>query len=165
MTIATRTAEDVLGAILPVTIGGQPRVLPVLPIGACRVWRSGLASAVDQGIGKMSLGDLADGGEVLNAIGDQVLDLVIAYDTSAALGGREYLESHATDAELYAIFRRMLEVSFPFVRDLRGLIAELKLLGLGELLAASRATSSSESSMPESSELSDSDPLPDSSGS
>jgi hypothetical protein len=157
MAVETRTAEDVLGAILPVQIGGQARILPVLPIGECRAWRTGLASAVDKGIGRMSLGDLADGGEVLNAIGDQVLDLVIAYDASAALGGREYLEKHATDAELYAIFRRLLEVSFPFVRDLRGLIVELKLLGLGELLAASRATSTSESSTPESSEPSDSE--------
>jgi hypothetical protein len=163
VTVATRTAEDVLGAILPVTIGGQGRNLPVLPIGACRTWRSTLATTVDQGIGKLNLGDLGDGSEVLTAIGDQVLELVIAYDIDSALGGREYLETHATDGELYAILRRLLEVSFPFVKDLRGLIVELKLLGLGELLAASRGTSASERSTPESEGLSES-PSPSSNG-
>lgn len=153
-----RSEEEILAGQLPITIDGKPRTVRVLKIGEARDWKRKLLGAMAGGIGTMALENLADGSNVVGAFGDRVLELVVAYDVDATLGGREYLEMKATDQEVYAGFRRMLAVSFPFVSDLRMAVAELRALGLSDLLAVAAAGrspddgSDSERSMPEDSE-------------
>jgi hypothetical protein len=130
-----RSEEDVLSGVLRVVVGGRERELPVRSIASSRAWKLELTKAIAGNVGGMSLDSLEDGGAVANAIGDRILDLVVAYDEGAALGGREYLEEHATDREIYFAFRAILEATFPFVRDLRSILVELKALGLAELLS------------------------------
>jgi hypothetical protein len=138
-----RSEEDVLRGVLPVTVGGEKREIPVLTIGKARKWKVELGKVVGTDVAAMSLESLGDGASVANTVGDRMLELVLAYDEGAALGGREYLEEHATDQEIYAIFRGLVQVSFPFVRDLRTLFTELRALGLGELLASGRSPGAS----------------------
>lgn len=134
-----RSEEDVLRGVLPVTVGGSPKELPVLSIGKARKWKVELGKVVGADVAGMRLESLGDGAGVANAAGDRVLDLVLAYDQGAALGGREWLEENATDVEIYAIFRRLIEVSFPFVRDIRSIVAELRAVGLADLLGSVRS--------------------------
>ena len=70
-----------------------------------------------------------------------ILDAVVAYDRSGALGGRDWLAEHADPAQLYIAFRQMAEVVFPFVADVRSLLALLP-----GLLAQADVGSSSPSS-------------------
>ena len=158
----SRSEEDVLAGVLRVTVGSVEKTLSVRRIRAARDWKKSLARNLVGGIGRIDVRSLADGGDVAAAFGDRVLDLVVEYDSAAELGGREWLEDHATDEEIYAIFRSILEVSFPFTRDLRTAVAELRALGLADLLSAGLAAeeavggSPSESSTPGRSAIGDS---------
>lgn len=130
-----RGEDEILAATLPVSIHGEVREVRVLVIAEAREWKRKLLGAVVGGIGTMSLENLSDGGNVVETFGNRILELVVAYDLDAKLGGREYLEGHATDGEVYAAFRSMLRISFPFAKDLRTAVAELRALGLADLLA------------------------------
>lgn len=134
-----RSEEDVLAGVLRVRVDGAERELPVRRIRAARDWKRSLARNLVGGIGRIDVRTLADGGDVAAVFGDRVLELVVEYDETAALGGRDYLEEHATDQEIYAIFRGILDVSFPFARDLRTAVSELRALGFADLLAAGLA--------------------------
>lgn len=134
-----RSEGEIVSGLIHVTIGGrraEHRELPVLAAGASRAWKRELAKALIGDVGAMDLETVSDLSTVGSSVGDRILDLVVAYDITASLGGREWLEANATDVELYGLFRRLLEVSFPFVRDLRTAIAELRTLGMGDLLSA-----------------------------
>lgn len=146
----TRSEEDVLRGVLLVSLGNPAtsKELPVLPIAASRKWKAKLGQTLGGEIGKMSLDNLKDGGPIALAVGDRTIDLVLEYDTTAALGGREWIEENATDAQMYAILRRLVEVSFPFVRDLKTLVSELRAIGLADLLGSATSLSASSTKVP-----------------
>lgn len=134
-----RPETEIVAGLLRVKIGGrraEDRELPILAAAASREWKKELARRMVGDVATMDLETPADLSVVGAAIGDRMLDLVVAYDLTASLGGREWLEANATDVELYGLFRRLLDVSFPFVHDLRTAIAELRALGMGDLLAS-----------------------------
>jgi hypothetical protein len=116
---AARPAEDVAAGILRVTINGAEKLLPVLRIRAEREWKAGLRDVFSR-----KLPDLEDGkpvglerlGEFSNLTVDAVLDVVVSYDTTNALGGRDYLEEHALQAELMTVLRLIWAVVFPFTQ-------------------------------------------------
>jgi hypothetical protein len=51
---------------------------------------------------------------------DTMLELIVAYDRTSALGGREWLEEHAWPRELGPIFTACVEAVFPFDRRAGG---------------------------------------------
>lgn len=124
-------------------MGGRERELPVRTIASARAWKAELVSVLAENIGQMRFDSIEDTGAVAAAVGDRILELVVAYDETAALGGREYLEKTATDAEVYLAFREILEVSFPFVRDLPSAVAVLSALATTGPSLAPRSTSPS----------------------
>jgi len=138
-----RTEAEIVSGTITVRIGKVEKSLPIRTIERSREWKRSLARALagGDGIGKMDLATAEDGGAVAVALGDRLLDLVVEYDETAALGGREWVAANGTDAEVYAIFRELLELSFPFAGDLRTAIAELRALGLADLLAGALASS------------------------
>ena len=125
----TRSEAEVAFGVISCRFGDEPpRHMRTLKIGAVRVWKGELARAVGQtlagfnvkGEGADSIGSLVE----LGMLGsDLVLELVLAYDVEGALGGREWLEAHADDRDLYRILRTCLGVHFPFVGDLMGILA------------------------------------------
>jgi hypothetical protein len=137
-----RSEEDVLAAVLNVTVGGRERELPVRPIVTARKWKASLVKALAGKIGEMRFDSIEDTGAIASALGDQMLDLVIEYDEGSALGGREWIEKHATDAEVYAAFRQILEETYPFARDLPAIVAVLQALAASAPSLAPRSTSS-----------------------
>lgn len=132
-----RSAEEVLGGYINVTVGHEVRHLPTLKIKAAREWRQSLSSRM-AGMAKTSIGDLdltalpnatasvmVGAGPILQLGSDLVLELVLDYDRTSALGGREHLEADSDDAEIYAALQSILGVVFPFVTDLRALLQEV----------------------------------------
>jgi hypothetical protein len=115
-----RSEEDVLAnAGLAVTVGGVRKSIRALPIKANRDWKELLAERARHLIDGIPV-ESDDWGAVIQAVSgstELMLELVLAYDRDAALGGREWLESHATDAEIYAAFKTVMVAAFPFLRD------------------------------------------------
>ena len=134
-----RTTEEIAGGFIRARVGGTTRDLPTLKIRAAREWRLGFVEALGSVSPTMLSLDLdalqVDGIAAMTGLaplaqlaGDRILELVVAYDPSAALGGRDWLEEHADDADLYALLRVILGVVFPFVTDLRSGLAQLMAL-------------------------------------
>ena len=138
-----RSEEEIIAGTLVVPVGGIKKSLRVLTIREARAWKLGLVNAIGGDVASLRLEGSSDFAPLVETVSDKLLELVVAYDVDGALGGREWLESHATDPELYAVFRKLLEVSFPFVRDLRTALVELRAIGLADLLSSASARSES----------------------
>lgn len=96
-------AEIVLGR-LDFTIDGKPHTVPELKWQANRAWKERFPVAFNSLIGVPS--DTPDG---LNAMLDVERDLVLAYDSTGALGDL----SDATEREIDAIYNRLVMVAHP----------------------------------------------------
>ena len=122
----SRSAEDVLAGVLRIAVGGVEKIVPTLPIRATREWQATLAT----GPGRFSPDNANDwtstDASTFSALTlDVILDLVVAYDRTGALGGREWLEEHADPAQLYTAAGQMADVAFPLADDTRMLLATL----------------------------------------
>ena len=123
--MATRSPEDILAGVLRIAVGGVEKQVPTLPIAANREWQERLSSG--PGAFKMPVKDddwtAAMVAEFTGLSTDALLDAVVAYDETGALGGRDWLEQHADPAQLYAALTQMAEVAFPFATNLPMLLA------------------------------------------
>ncbi|HSW41752.1 MAG TPA: hypothetical protein VLM76_04515 [Patescibacteria group bacterium] len=137
-----RRPEDVASGILRINVGGTEKRVPTLPMRASAEWQETLGAQL-AGFGRSLSADQSADSLVGFARFTQgaILDAVVAYDRSGALGGRDWLAEHADPAQLYGAFRQMAEVAFPFVTDVRSLLALLP-----GLLAQVDVGSASESS-------------------
>jgi hypothetical protein len=100
-----RSAEDILGQRIEVTLGGQGYVLPVRPRAAMRRWQASLDANFAAAIGGLASADeLGDVYTALFGMSDQFLDALVAYDqTEPAFGilpDRETLDETATEVEI-----------------------------------------------------------------
>ncbi len=147
----TRSPEDRLAGILRIAVGGVEKIVPTLSISAVREWQAALAADEAAAV---SEDDLApdDVARLIDLSLDAILNIVVSYDQSAALGGRGWLEGHADPEQLYTAAEQMSEVSFPFARNVPML--------LRALLARSVAASSQPSSTSSDSPSGDSTPAP-----
>lgn len=113
----TASEEEVLAGLLTVTVGGIEKSMPTLPIRDARDWRRRLAAEVAPIAGlAIDANDWAGMPAKLQLAEDTMLELIVAYDRTGALGGREWLEDHAWPRELGPIFTACLEAVFPFDR-------------------------------------------------
>ena len=101
-----RTEEARAAGFLHLVLGGTRVELPVLKIRQARAWKEKLGAT------EMSPTDLESDMDYPMRV---MLDLVAAYDVTGVLGGVEAIEDRATDREVYAAFRAMLEATYPFV--------------------------------------------------
>jgi len=138
-----RGEEEILAnSGLAVVVGGVPKSIRALPIRANRDFKELLAERLSSFMGPLTgMQDSDDWGLVIRVVAgstDLLLDLVLAYDQEAALGGREWLEEHATEGEIYATFKVVMVAAFPFLRD-AGLYPQL----MSELLGRRSVSSTS----------------------
>ena len=133
-----RHEEEIVGGFLNVTLGGERRKLPVLKIRESRSWKESLAVTLRDRVSPADFRKVDDVGSIGVLASDAILDLVLDYDRSNALGGREYVEEHGTDVEVYEILRGVWGLSFPFVKDLQGLMRTYGPL-MAELFRGSRS--------------------------
>ena len=107
-----RSPEDVATGVLRVSVGGAVRVMPTLPIKYVPEWAAVLDAKTP------TLIDPVDASEGFRTIATitltGLLDLIVAYDRTGALGGREWLEEHADPMELRDAVVAMAGNAFPF---------------------------------------------------
>ncbi len=141
-----RPDEEVAGGYISATLGGQVKRLPVLPRARNREFQKVYADKVRTTIASAGkLDDLEDVIEMMSSSIDEMLDIVLFYDETASLGGREWIDQHATDREIYDLFKQVTHAAHPFGKDLLGLIPDLRsmLLRATIRMAGSASTSSS----------------------
>jgi len=125
--MGSRSPEDVLAGVLRIAVGGVEKIVPTLPLRATREWQAAISKGPEGFTVPVSEDDwtastvAAFSGLTL----DMILDMVVAYDRTGALGGREWLEENADPAQLYAAAEQMAEVAYPFADNLRVLLAAL----------------------------------------
>lgn len=124
--MSARSDEDVLAGVLRIPVGGIEKLVPTLKLRAARQW-------VDKGVDtvpefrKVLAGDQSPASlkALATLTAATLLDLVVAYDVTGALGGRDWLEENADPAQLYAAFRQMGENAVPFAGDAQALLQTL----------------------------------------
>lgn len=116
---------DIATGVIRVTVGGEPRNLPTLKIGPFEdEWLPKQGQALAALFSDETDRTMAD--IVRIGIGT-LLDAIVAYDTSSALGGREYLRANADHAELHAIAHAIWERHFaPFMRDAQAILEAVR---------------------------------------
>lgn len=114
-----RPAGDILGRVVRVTLGGRVYEMPVRSIRANREWRAALdertASLLD-GL-KVKGNDVAGIYEALSSQLDDLIDMLLAYDTADALPTRDEIEALEPDASLdvLAAVREVWRAANPLV--------------------------------------------------
>lgn len=114
--MAERSAEDVAAGVLRIAVGGTVRAVPTLKARWIGEWAEAFTIAGDGGkaIGEWTMDDFTRfaAGSV-----ERLLSLVVAYDRTAALGGREWLEENADPTELHEALVAMVGNAFPLASD------------------------------------------------
>ena len=119
-----RTDEDILAGIIRVRLGREEVRVPTRTIAQAREWKDTLGEAVG-GIVTPDVTTTAGFTGLLGILGDRIATMVAAYDTSGQLTV-DRITATMDDAQVYATFRTMLEVSYPFVNDVRQALAVLE---------------------------------------
>lgn len=132
-----RTPEDVLAGVLRISVGGVEKLVPTLPIRAAREWHEANASRPGKGLlSPVNLEDWTpnDVSAYNTRSVEVVLDMLVEYDKTGALGGREWLEEHADPAQLRIAIDQVLAVLFPFADDagpIRAVLVYRRVVGSG----------------------------------
>jgi hypothetical protein len=119
--MAERSVEDVVTGILHVSVGGVVKELPTLKAKYIAEWGRLLGASGDSSkpISDWTMQDVAGlAGQTV----ERLLDLVVAYDRSAALGGREWLAENADPTELHGALVAMAGNAFPLADDPAALV-------------------------------------------
>ena len=127
--MTTRSAEDVLAGVLRIAVGGVEKTVPTLSLRASRDWQNALGKR-PSGFSVAPANDdwtLANVSEFSNIAIDTLLDIVVAYDRTGALGGREWLEENADPTQLANAAELMVGASNPFADNARLLLVALVL--------------------------------------
>lgn len=114
-----RSASDILGRVVRVTLGGQDYALPVRSIRANREWRASLDARTASLLGGLTEAgnDKADIFAVLAGQVDLLIDMLVSYDTSGVLPTREAIEDFEPDAsvDVLTAVREVWAASSPLV--------------------------------------------------
>ena len=110
--MAERSEEEIASGLLQISVGGVVKSMPTLPIKYIPEWAKLLDAVTPSGI---ATPDPDEGFSLIARVTNAgLLDLVVAYDRTGALGGREWLEENADPAELKAAAVQMAGNAFPF---------------------------------------------------
>lgn len=130
-----RSDEDINAGILRFQVGKDTIAVPTRKIAAAREWKAKVQDVIG-GFLTVDLKDVARMGGLVGVATEKYVGLVAEYDTTGQLT-QERLEAELDDAQAYAMFRTMLEVSYPMVRDIQQVLAVLMPLLLAPEPAAS----------------------------
>lgn len=132
-----RQTEEVAGALVPVTLGGQVYILRELPFATNRVYLAHLRDEIRKRLDVLSL-ETVD--EVMDAIAEHAelwLELLYEYDRlgvaawsegpdpKPVLPEREWLEQRATATECYRAIGKVTVAAFPSMPDMLRLVPEI----------------------------------------
>jgi hypothetical protein len=120
--MAERSEEDLVLGILRITVGeGIVKMVPTLKVNYIEEWAKLLVSEGDSAkpLGEWSMADVA---ALTGRSVQKLLDLVVAYDRTGALGGREWLGENADAQQLYAAVVQMVGNVHPLADDPAALV-------------------------------------------
>lgn len=105
-------AEIVAAAPIEVMVDGQTRRLPILKFGKTIEWKKALAKAMESESGEIDPAKPSQA--VHNAVlsAERTLDLVLSYDLTKVLGGRDWLLENATEEDVDSVFQAILNRVF-----------------------------------------------------
>jgi hypothetical protein len=110
--MAERTEEEIVTGLLRVSVGGVVKPVPTLKIKHIPEWAAVLDARTPS---TAASANPAEGFTFVAQITiSGLLDLVLAYDRTGALGGREWLEENADPTELREAALAMAGNAFPF---------------------------------------------------
>lgn len=117
--------SHVASGVIHVTVGGQPRSMPTLKIGPFEdEWLPkyvGVVSGIFEGEEDRTVGEWIKVGV------STLLDAIVDYDKTGALGGRDYLRNNADHAELREIAHAIYERHFaPFMKDAQTILETVR---------------------------------------
>jgi hypothetical protein len=116
-----RTPEQVLSGLLEIQVGGTAKVVPTLKIAQIPEWVKLLDAQTPSA---PASADPSQGFSLIAQVTtDGLLDLIVAYDRTAALGGREWLVNNADPQQLRAAVTQMVENVFP-LGDAAAMVAQ-----------------------------------------
>jgi hypothetical protein len=119
---------DTATGSLRITVGGVEMQVPTLKIRAAAEWKASiyadrpLRSDLSANPGTWTLANIT---EFEGLATDVLLDLVVSYDKSAALGGREWLEANADPGEIALAAELMVGAASYFASNPRILLTAL----------------------------------------
>ena len=132
-----RSPEDVAAGILRIAIGGTVREMPTLKAKYVGEWARTVLLADDQGesvkIKPLEEWTAFDVAQLAGPALERVIDLIVAYDRTGALGGRDWLEENADPPQLQEALTSMLGNAFPLADSPEVLAATV----MGQVAAAS----------------------------
>lgn len=105
-----RSPEDVAAGVLRIAIGGGVREVPTLKAKYIGKWGEQFADRGGEPVGEWTMDDVVAFSE---GSVTRLVDLVVAYDVTGALGGREWIEEHADPAQLNEALIQMIGNAFP----------------------------------------------------
>ena len=111
-----RTPEDIATGVLRFSVGGVEREMPTLKARWVGEWSTLLNDPGGTGkpLDEWTMEDVAG---LSGRTVDRLLDLVVAYDRTSALGGREWLADNADPAQLHAALVQMVGNAFPLADE------------------------------------------------
>ena len=112
--MAERTEEEVVAGLLRIEVGDAVKVIPTLKARYVGEWMQRFAPAA--GASTKPLGEWSDADVLALPSGnvDKLIDLMVAYDRTGGLGGREWLAENADPTQLKRAVEQMLENAAPF---------------------------------------------------
>jgi hypothetical protein len=120
-----RSEDDILAGVLRVRLGKEEKTIRELYIEELDEWKKLFAASIS-GLDQLDSGSPGQLGQLMNAGGNTVLDLVLAYDKEEVLGGRDWIRKHASERQVYQVFRGLLDEAFPFIADALGALAQVQ---------------------------------------
>ena len=136
-----RSPELVLSGQLEVLVGGTVRAVPTLKLKYIPEWTRLLDGYTPSASARPAAEGFTIAAETETTA---LLDLVVAYDRTGALGGREWLEENADPADLRAAVQQILGNVYP-----KGM-ADLAWMVLNQTITASVGASVGASVLPSS---------------
>lgn len=135
--MAERSAEDVAAGILRIAVGGTVREVPTLKAKYVGAWAEQvlLVDATGKAVRIKPFEEWTafDVAQLAGPALDRVIDLIVAYDRTGALGGREWLLENADPPQLQEALTAMLGNAFPLADSPEVLAATV----MGQVAAAS----------------------------
>lgn len=136
-----RPDDQVAGGFIAMRLGGNEYQVPVLPIRHNREWTqrySVILTSIVDGVGQPKT--LQDVAEAVNSYSTTFMDVLIDYDRTNVLPDREWIDTHATDGEVYTAMQQVTNAAFPLGSNL----LELALMQAAQKVRSSlRSTSGS----------------------
>lgn len=114
---------DVASGVIHITINGQAKTLPTLKIGP---FEDDWLPAQGEAIRAMFEAD-REPAELFKIGMGTLLDAVVAYDTTGALGGREWLRANADHSDLHALVHAIWNRHFEgFMKDAQAILGAVR---------------------------------------